>query len=184
MKTTHLTTLALVVLAVAGCGDPADHNDADADFATQMIPHHAQALEMAEMVPSEGTSAELVELAAAIEAAQQPEIDQLTDMLTDWGEPVPQPDASDHAAMGHGTTDAMPGMMTAEDMAALETAVGPEFERMWLEMMIEHHEGAVDMADVELADGSDDEAMDLAQEIIDAQQAEIAQMQEMLDAVS
>ncbi len=184
MQTTHLTALAVAVLALAGCGDSADHNDADADFATQMIPHHAQALEMAGMVPAEGTSAELVELAEAIEAAQQPEIDQLTGMLEDWGEAVPEASADDHAAMGHGTSDAMPGMMTAEDMTALASAVGPEFERMWLEMMIQHHEGAVDMADVELADGSDDEAKDLAQEIIDAQQSEIAQMQEMLDAVS
>jgi uncharacterized protein (DUF305 family) len=72
------------------------------------------------------------------------------------------------------------GMMTAEQMAALDGATGDEFDRMFLELMIEHHEGAIAMSQTELSEGTNEEAEELAQEIIDAQQAEIDHMQELL----
>jgi uncharacterized protein (DUF305 family) len=72
-------------------------------------------------------------------------------------------------------------MMTHEQMVQLEAARGPEFDRMWLTMMIAHHEGAVQMAGTELAEGADSDAKALAQQIIDAQQAEIQQMQALLN---
>jgi uncharacterized protein (DUF305 family) len=80
--------------------------------------------------------------------------------------------------MDHGD---MPGMMSDEDMTALEEASGAEFDRMWMKMMIEHHQGAIDMAQDQLDEGANAEAKTLAQEIIDTQEAEIATMREMLD---
>lgn len=185
--------MAAVGLLLAGCGEDdsddggagaatesnatqAEFNDADVEFAQGMIPHHAQAVEMAQMVPDQGVSPELIELADAIEGAQQPEIDQMTAMLERWGEDVPSTDMGDHGSMD------MEGMMSMEDMDALGAATGAEFEQMFVTMMIEHHEGAIGMAETELSEGQDAEAQELAQAIIEAQQAEITQMEQMLQA--
>lgn len=185
-KRSTLLALATVGVLLAGCADdPAGENSAadagfnavDVEFAQGMIPHHAQAVEMARMVPGDGVSPELVELAGHVDAAQQPEIERMTAMLERWGEDVP-PVGGD-APERHGA-GGMEGMMSGEDMAALGAADGPRFERMWLTMMIEHHEGAITMSETELADGSDEEARTLAREIIDAQQAEITRMEQML----
>jgi uncharacterized protein (DUF305 family) len=81
--------------------------------------------------------------------------------------------------MGH---DDMPGMMSADDMDALENASDSEFQDMWLEMMVEHHEGAVEMAETETEDGQFKDAVDLAGQIIDAQKQEIDTMQGLLDS--
>ncbi|RIQ23210.1 DUF305 domain-containing protein [Jiangella rhizosphaerae] len=168
-----LPALALVVLA--GCGSSDDGDDfspADVEFARQMIPHHAQAVEMAGMLPPDGVSPELVELAAAVEDAQQPEIDRMTAMLDRWGY-VPPPLEGGHA-------HEMAGMLTDDDLAALDAATGAQFERMWLTMMIEHHEGAIAMARAQLDDGIDPEARELAEQIVDTQEEEIARMERML----
>ena len=169
-----LPALALVVLAGCGSSDEgAEFAPADVEFARQMIPHHAQAVEMAGMLPSDGVSAELTELATAIAGAQQPEIDQLTAMLDRWGyEPPP---------LEGGHAHDMAGMLTDDDLAALDAATGAAFERMWLTMMIEHHEGAVEMARTQLDDGVDPEARELAEEIVDAQEAEITRMEQLLE---
>jgi uncharacterized protein (DUF305 family) len=150
----------------------ADRNDADIAFATGMIPHHQQAVEMAELATERTITPEIKSLAARIQAAQQPEIDQMTAWLKAWGAPLP---AGGHA--GHG---AMPGMMTDEQMNQLRQAAGSEFERQFIVMMIEHHQGAVEMARTELNSGQNAEAKALAQRIIEDQQAEITKMQGML----
>jgi uncharacterized protein (DUF305 family) len=137
-----------------------------------MIPHHAQAVEMARMAARDGVSDDVAALAAAIRDAQQPEIDLMTAWLAEWGT---EPD--EHAGhMGHD----MAGMMSQGDMTALDAATGADFERMWLQMMIEHHRGAVTMAQQVLADGSDARVLDLARAIIAEQQREIDQMTQML----
>ncbi|WP_280402499.1 DUF305 domain-containing protein [Nocardia carnea] len=153
-----------------------EHNAADIRFAQEMIPHHRQAVEMAALVPSHSTDPRVLDLAARIQQAQDPEITAMTGWLQAWGAPVPE--GTGHSGMDHGS---MPGMMTAEDMAELEAAQGAEFDRLWLTMMIAHHEGAVQMARTELAEGSNPQARTMAQQIIDAQQAEIQQMQAMLE---
>ncbi|GGL01064.1 DUF305 domain-containing protein [Nocardia jinanensis] len=153
-----------------------NHNQADIRFAQEMIPHHRQAVEMAALVPSHSSDPEVNDLAARIQRAQDPEIATMAGWLQAWG--VATPEGGEHSGMGHAT---MPGMMTDEQMAQLEAARGPEFDRMWLTMMIAHHEGAVRMADTELAEGANPDAEALAQRIIDAQQAEIQQMQDMLN---
>jgi uncharacterized protein (DUF305 family) len=156
------------------------HNADDVSFAQQMIPHHAQAVEMANLVPSRGAQPEVFDLASRIQKAQDPEIQQLTAMLTKWGSAptsAPSMPGMDHGA--HGSTGSG-GMMTAEEMDQLVAAKGAEFDRMWMQMMIKHHEGAVDMARTELSKGSSSDAKALAQKIIDAQQAEITEMQGLL----
>jgi uncharacterized protein (DUF305 family) len=157
----------------------ADVNEADVAFAQGMIPHHRQAVAMAELAEDRAESAEVVDLAQRIKAAQDPEIEQMTGWLEEWGQEVP--DEMGHGGMS-GMDGGMPGMMSEEDMAAMGDASGPAFDEMFLTMMIEHHEGAIEMAETELADGQDPEAKELAQAIIDAQQAEIEEMRGILDA--
>ena len=161
-----------------GSADQAEHNDQDITFAQGMIPHHQQAIDMAEMAAEKASSAEVKDLAGRIQAAQDPEIQQLTDMLEKWGAPTePSMEHGESTGgMDHGGMSGE-GMMTDEEMQQLEGATGAEFDRMWVQMMIKHHQGAVDMAKTQLEQGSNAEAKDLAQKIIDAQEAEIKEMQ-------
>jgi uncharacterized protein (DUF305 family) len=151
-------------------------NDADIEFAQGMIAHHEQAVEMAEIAldPNIGASAAVVDLATRIQAAQEPEIDQMTAWLTAAGEPVAM-DLSD----GHDMSD-MDGMMSADDMDALAAATGADFDRTWTGMMIEHHQGAISQSETVKADGSNPDVLALADQIIAVQQAEIAEMQQLL----
>jgi uncharacterized protein (DUF305 family) len=151
----------------------AAHNDADVHFATQMIPHHAQAVTMAQLAASHGASAPVKALAAKIEAAQQPEIDLMSGWLRAWGEDVPTGDT-------HSAAHGQDGMMSAEQMHELDGARGADWDRMFLTGMIAHHEGAVTMATSALAEGQAPEVRALAQKIIDAQKAEITQMRALL----
>lgn len=183
---TTVFSLMAISIVVAGCGTSADnaeassapdavHNEVDVKFAQDMIPHHEQAVQMAAMVPTHSDNPELRKLADQISAAQQPEIDQLTTWLTDWGQPLPE-------SGGHGghSMDG-PGMMDEAQMGALENTHGDGFDQMWLTMMIEHHEGAIEMAKAEIAGGINPSAQQMAQQIIDSQSAEIARMRKMLE---
>lgn len=149
----------------------AEFNDTDVMFAQMMIPHHEQAVEMSRLAEDRAGD-DVKELADEIEAAQGPEIKQLTTMLESWGE---EP-ADDMSGMGHD----MDGMMSEEQMNTLESTEGDAFDTMFLEMMIEHHEGAVGMAEKELDKGTNPKARELAQDVIDAQESEIDQMNRML----
>ncbi|WP_410609494.1 DUF305 domain-containing protein [Amycolatopsis sp. lyj-109] len=151
----------------------AGHNAGDVTFAQQMIPHHSQALDMAKLVPSRSTNPKVLDLASRIEKAQGPEIKQLQGWLTSWG-------AASTAPSMPGMDHDMAGMMSGDDMKQLEAAKGIEFDKMWLGMMIKHHQGAIDMAKSELAEGGNADAKALARKIIDAQQAEITEMQGLL----
>jgi len=209
MKKPNLTrsaaVLAIAALGLAGCSTPNDDadtatapasqaptsagaeqdggeqtgaaNEADVEFATGMIVHHQQAIEMSGMVlGAEGLretalGRETAELAEEIKAAQGPEIGQMEKMLGQWG-------AHDaHQGMDHGDM----GMMSEDDLEALREASGDDAARLFLEQMIVHHEGAVAMAQTVIAEGQDAEARGLAQEIIDAQNTEIAKMRSMLE---
>ncbi|AII05445.1 DUF305 domain-containing protein [Rhodococcus opacus] len=196
MRTTNTVLIAAAAgaaLVLTGCGtdsagtsstsgastsvveSQARFNDADVAFLEGMYPHHAQAVEMADLVAGRTDNADVVALAAAIKAAQQPEMDRMTTWLQQWGKPVPTPDMSGMHGMSHGD-----GMMSADQMDALTALSGTEFDRQWLTMMIEHHEGAIDMANTELADGENPEAKQMATDIVTAQQKEIADMQAAL----
>ncbi|MGY4911979.1 DUF305 domain-containing protein [Micromonospora aurantiaca (nom. illeg.)] len=176
--------------SAAGTSASADAtvNDADVMFAQMMIPHHQQAVTMADLAPARASDSELKDLAAKIKAAQDPEIATMKGWLTAWGKPTDLP--SDHsmpgmsATPGHGMPgmDAgMPGMMSEQQMRDLAAAKGPAFDKMFAEMMIAHHKGAIDMARTEQADGSNPEAKALAATIASDQAAEVQTLRKILD---
>jgi uncharacterized protein (DUF305 family) len=150
-------------------------NDTDVAFARDMIPHHQQAIQMARLAERQAQDARVLDLADRIEAAQQPEIEMLSGWLEDW-------DAeTGHMDDGMGGMDGgMSGMMSEQDMHSLMNATGAEFDRLFLEQMIAHHEGAVEMAETEIADGQNGDAIALAESIRDSQTAEIAEMEQLL----
>jgi uncharacterized protein (DUF305 family) len=157
------------------------HNTADVDFATGMIPHHGQAVQMADMVLARTTNAEVKALAERIKQAQTPEIIAMSGWLKGWGQEAPDPYATmsnDMAGMGSG------GMMSGAQMQQLETASTASAGRVFLTLMPEHHQGAIDMARTELALGTNPEAKKLAHAIITGQSAEITQMKKMLATLS
>lgn len=188
-------------LVLAGCGDDeptsgdggnsrTDHNDADVAFASDMIQHHAQALAMVDLTVERTLDPEVARIAEEIRAAQAPEIETMTDWLTQWDEPIPAT-VNDHANAEGGEHDMegmegddtgmdMPGMMSDEDMAGLAAASDAEFQEMFLAMMIEHHEGAIEMAQTEQEDGQYSPAISLAEDIEAAQATEIETMQGLL----
>jgi uncharacterized protein (DUF305 family) len=159
----------------AASAGQAAHNDQDIAFAQGMIPHHQQAVDMAKTAAEKATDPKVKDLASRIEGAQDPEIQQLTGMLTQWGAPT-EPSMSSMPGMDMSGD----GMMTDEEMHQLDQATGADFDTMWLQMMTKHHQGAVTMATTELNKGSNADAKALAQKIVDAQQAEITEMRTML----
>ena len=163
----------------------------DISFAQSMIPHHQQAVEMADMAldPAAGASPEVRALATDIKSAQDPEIEQMSRWLDGWGQPTAMPGATspgDMPGMDHSGHDmggmTVSGMMTDEDMQTLAGLTGPAFDEMWLQLMIDHHEGAVAMADQVAENTLDPDVAALAGAIITAQEEEIAAMQGLLGA--
>jgi uncharacterized protein (DUF305 family) len=149
----------------------ADHNQADIMFAQMMIPHHAQAVEMSDIVLAKpDLPSEVAALATRIKDAQAPEIEAMTGWLKSWNAPVAM---SDHS--GHG----MAGMVDAEGINKLKAAQGTEAARLFMEQMTGHHEGAVEMAQQEIGAGKYPEAVQLARDIVTAQEAEIAEMKQL-----
>jgi uncharacterized protein (DUF305 family) len=195
MFTRVLAPLAAVALLVlTGCGSDttgmtgtasADHNAADVSFAQDMIPHHQQALVMADVAIEGAKTQELQDLAKRIKAAQAPEIEEMSGWLEAWGEDVTDLDSMSHMMMGHGDDDDsndLPGMMDADQMRQMSGMMGGgiAFDRMWVLMMIAHHEGAIEMAKDEQANGQSADAIALAKSIEKSQTAEIAEMKQML----
>lgn len=162
--------------ATASASASTDPNDQDTAFAQMMIIHHEGAIEMSQLAIERAETPEVVELAERIVAAQGPEIDEMTAWLTAWGQPL-SPD--DHGGMDMGGMD-MNGMSQEEMMAQLDGLSGTEFDQAFLEGMIAHHQGAIEMSEAQLADGQNPEALALAEKIIADQKAEIAEIQEML----
>ena len=190
--------LALLLLAVApaGCaaavraeGDVAPrsgasprHTDADTRFMQGMIAHHRQALVMTALVPERTGNRGIQLLSERIEVSQRDEIRQMERWLQSRGEALPDPAMHEHAAMGHGPL--MPGMLSAEGIARLEAARGPAFDRLFLESMIRHHEGALEMVGSLLATpgaGQEVDVFRFASDVDADQRIEIERMRRMLD---
>lgn len=151
----------------------ADHNGSDVMFAQAMIPHHAQAVEMSDMIlKKQGVDVRVTALATKIKAAQAPEIEKMTNWLKGWSEPTQAPG-------GHSMT----GMMSGDDLTRLDAAQGTEAARLFLSQMIAHHEGAVEMANAEVRSGKNAEAVQLGKDIAASQTAEIADMKQLLAAL-
>ncbi|MER6693160.1 DUF305 domain-containing protein [Streptomyces minutiscleroticus] len=158
------------------------HSEQDVSFAQEMIQHHRQAVAMAEAAPSRAESQEVKDLAAKIKDEQGPEVTTMSDWLRAWGEDVPDEDMSGHASTpSASSSSSMSGMTSDEDMKKLEKLSGTAFDRAFLEMMSEHHEGAVEMARTEQTKGSYGPARDLATSIVDSQTAELDRMKKLLD---
>jgi uncharacterized protein (DUF305 family) len=172
-------------------------NAGDVTFAQGMIPHHQQAVEMAAMAldPARKAGPSVTDLATRIKGAQGPEIALMTSWLTTWNQPMmagmkpgetmpPGATMPPMAGMeGMGTegmgTEAMAGMMSAADITALSKASGPEFDKMWLTMMVKHHDGAITMSKTVQTDGQSADVKTLAGKIITAQMAEIDEMKKL-----
>jgi uncharacterized protein (DUF305 family) len=147
----------------------AQFNDADVQFAQMMIVHHEQAVEMSDVILSKkGVNPEVTALAEQIKAAQQPEIDTMKSWLTTWGR---------ESMSGHEMGN---GQMTEEEMKALDEADGPTGQKLFLQGMIKHHQGAIQMAQNEITGGRNPDAIALARNIVDSQQKEIATMNGLL----
>jgi uncharacterized protein (DUF305 family) len=174
----RLLRLAVVVgvLAACGSGSSKQYNSADVTFAESMIPHHEQAITMANMAATQADNPQVKAVAARIQAAQAPEIEQMSGWLRSWDQPLTSTAGHDDMDGGGG----MAGMMDAGAMDELNHARGGDFDRMFLTMMIEHHEGAVTMSQTEQAKGKFPDAKQLADTITSAQRAEITEMQQLL----
>lgn len=150
-------------------------NDDDVMFAQMMIPHHEQAIEMADIAldPTVGAGATVKDLATRIKGAQDPEITTMKNLLTLWGKSTALDPNVDHS-------DMMDGMLTIEDLDNLAALRGAEFDTTWIELMIEHHEGALAMAKDLLTTGVSAELIALAEDVISSQQKEIDEMKALL----
>lgn len=163
-----LTLLTIpFALAIAGCGGGEDSTETDAAFAAQMLPHHEHAVEMASLALENSSDPDVTGLAEAIIDAQEAEIAELEGLLERFGGSVDDP---------------APEVMTLNEgvVAELEAAIGPEFDEVFLKEMSAHHSSAIDMAGIEIAGGSDGEAVELAESITSTQLEEIGTMQDLL----
>ncbi len=197
MHTTTTRTLAIAAaltlgLTLAGCSTSTNgsdigsasasasasassaHNDQDVVFAQMMLPHHEQAVEMSDVLLAKGSGVDpdVADLAEQIKAEQSPEIQQLSTWLQGWGEPT----ESDHSGTGH----SMSGMMSDADLDDLGQASAEDAGKLFLEQMVQHHEGAVDMAETEVDEGENADAVALAKAIVRSQTEQITQMQDVL----
>lgn len=192
MKKYAVIAVALALpLAISACGNDtssdqssdiseatdSSFNDADVMFAQMMIPHHEQAIEMSDIAldPTVGAGAQVLELAQQIKDGQDPEIELMQGYLEAWGQPTSMDSSMDHSEM-------MSGMLSPQQLTDLAAKRGAEFDTAWLEAMIAHHEGAIQMAEDVIESGENTDVRTLAEKIIADQNAEIATMRELLSA--
>jgi uncharacterized protein (DUF305 family) len=166
------------------------YTQADVEFMQHMIGHHAQALVMTGLVPERTTSESMRQLAQRIEVSQRDEIALMRHWLEARGQAAPNPGSAHehHEAMDHaGAGLLMPGMLTSAQLAQLAAAKGAEFDRMFLDFMIRHHEGALTMVASLFATsgaGQEAEVFRFASDVDTDQRAEIARMRTLLNAMS
>ncbi|MDV3124460.1 DUF305 domain-containing protein [Mycobacterium sp. 21AC1] len=155
-------------------GEPPGSNGSDVSFATNMLQHHQQSIDLSALVPDRSANADVVALAQSITAARRPEIETMKVLLVQWKE---SPDT------GNGeSNDPAQGMIDAATVAQLKTMSGQDFDVLWLQSMIAHAQGAVATAKVEGTNGDNVDAIALANRTVKEQQAEIAQLQQILAA--
>lgn len=187
-NTKKIAAAALLLLTITSCGGASSSNnsettvavsnqfnDDDVMFAQMMIPHHEQAIELADMAldPTVMAGEDVKRLATQIKAAQDPEIQTMTQLLTTWKKSLTMDDSMDHG-------DMMSGMLTQDDLTQLSGLRGSEFDEQWILAMIAHHEGAIEMALAVLQDGENPAVLGLADAIIKGQEAEIEEMKTLV----
>ncbi|MEO8163107.1 MAG: DUF305 domain-containing protein [Ilumatobacteraceae bacterium] len=167
-----------LLLAACGSDEGSNFNDADVVFVQEMIQHHEQAIEMADLAlaDSAGASSEVINLAQRIKDAQNSELEMMNGWLEDWDKSMTMGSTSDHS-MGDMNTE---GMMSDDEMATMGGMMGSEFDMTWSGAMIEHHRGALGMANAIKQDGMNSDVMKLADQIISGQTSEITEMEHML----
>ncbi len=177
MKTRLALVLSALTFVSACTASGADFNESDVMFAQMMIPHHQQAVELADLALKSTSSAspEILQLAQQIRDGQEPEIEQMTALLTKWGQPL-----DSHAAMGHGSE--MEGMLSEQEMMDLASLTGSEFDAAWIGAMTFHHQGAIAMAGAAANDGINPDIKALTAAIIEVQQREIQTLQTLSTA--
>lgn len=173
-STGHMPGMGASAPMSSGGSMMSNFNDADVTFATDMITHHRQAVEMAQLAGTRAKSAAVKDLADRIESAQAPEIQTMVGWLSAWGHSVPE------QMNGMDMSGSMPGMMSMQDMTMLQGLSGNDFDRKFLQMMIAHHRGAIEMARTERSAGENADAKAFAARIQEAQAAEVTQMQGLL----
>lgn len=156
--------------------EQANHNADDIAFARNMIPHHQQAVQMAQMAPTNTANPRLNALASQIITTQAPGIQAFRTFLMQWQDV----EGRDPTSTAGGQDIPMVGMVEAATMSRLQSLTGPDFDRLWLTSMIDHHRGAIVMAQDEVAHGHNADVIYLARSIIATQQPEIDQMKQML----
>ena len=195
-----LAVMVVMCTAAAGCADKQkavlhdtppglghyQYADADVDFMAGMIPHHAQAVIMAGWAPTHGARQDVAILCERIVVGQRDEIAMMQSWLRDRGQVVPDAASTRHRMKMNGMEHdmLMPGMLTDEEMAALDRARGPEFDRLFLLGMIRHHQGAIDMVDVlfkSYGAAQDETVFKFASDVYADQSIEIDRMHEMLE---
>lgn len=181
---------AVVAGFLAGCGGMADtapqsparataaagqqrHNDADVTFLQDLLPHHVQTGTMTDLARTKAASSKVKALAAQIKAEQDQQITRIRDLLGAWGVPIPA---------GGSRNGQVPGMLSDQQIQQLSSASGSDFDQMFLRLMIDHQQGAIQLAQTELTQGSDPQARRIAQDTVTRQQVEVNQMQKMLQA--
>ena len=180
------TTSSAASAAPTASASTGAHNANDVSFAQNMLAHHKEAIEMADLAATHAGSQQVKDLATTIKAEQSPEITTMTAWLTSWKQPTVAATSGMSGMPGMSATSSaspMPGMMSDADMAVLSNASGTAFDRQFLQMMITHHTGAVQMAKTEQADGQFGPAITLAGNVVTSQTAEIAKMNSMLQAL-
>ena len=203
-STSSSSTTTNTTTSGSAAADSTDHNAVDVMFATMMIPHHEGAIEMSELALAQASTQPVKDLATRIKAAQGPEIEQMQGWLVAWNAAMPMtsgttaPDSgmgghdmgsmggTEETAASSSTDDFGMGQMmqmSDADMDALRAATGVEFDKLFLQQMIARHQGAIEMAEVEIARGQNLATLALAESIKSGQTTEIAQMQQMLAAL-
>jgi uncharacterized protein (DUF305 family) len=168
-KSSDMVGMNMASPSASTSADPAaQHNGQDVMFAQAMSAHHEQGVEMAKLAVTRANNPAVKTLAGQIERAQGQQIQTMTGWLKSWGVTPSPSDIS------------MPGMMSAAEMNKLDKASGAAFDKMFLTMMIKHHEGAIPMAKTEQTKGSYGPAKTMAGNIISSQSAEIATMRSLL----
>jgi uncharacterized protein (DUF305 family) len=194
MHTHRLAGVVLTAVVVAGflagCGGTANtapqppgrataiagqqrHNQADITFLQGLLPHHVQSGTMTDLARTKAVSSKVKALAARIKAEQDQQLTRIRDLLGAWGVAIPA-DGSDKGSV--------PGMLSDQQMQQLSSASGNDFDQRFLRLMVDHQQGAIQLAQTELAQGSDPQARRIAQDTVTRQQIEINQMQKMLQA--
>lgn len=162
-------------------GEPAGFNEADIAFATDMVPHHAQAIDLSRTATERSANPEVVRVAQQIVAVAQPELNILNVFLVQWNE---NPENGTGAGAGGTAEDTdLPGTVDDATVARLGSLSGPEFDKLWLQSMIEQNRGAIEIANAEIADGANVDAVSIARTIVAGQQAQIAQMTQILEGM-